>query len=114
MDLHFDVFYKEHKVGHIDVVNNIITNNILYNTDKEWFWHPFPKVTDFNNLFVMLKERLMPECRWTKEVLDSVGEKEYNVYRLIRKTHGIDADDFWWFRFDDEPNITYNDVKVRE
>ena len=111
MDLHFDIYHRYDKIGHIDVVDNKIINNIRY---KPEILHPFPILRNINALYYFLKERIMSESRWTAEMLESVGESEYNVYNLVKKTHGVDIDDFWWFKFDTDPeDLSFDDVRVR-
>lgn len=106
-----DIYRKNECVGRLEIIEGRLIKNEVYTSD--WHKHPFPRTTEIYHMANALKDRLMPECRWTPEVLAYIGESEYNVYRLLRKTHGIDRDDFWWFKFDDE-DITYEDVKVRD
>lgn len=35
----------------------------------------------------------------------------YNRYAIIRETHGIMVDDYYWLRFDDEKDLCWDDVK---
>lgn len=61
----------------------------------------------------VLNERVMCEDRWTLQLLEHLGLKEFNVYEILKKTHGVDVDDFSWIRFSGE-DIAWDDVKVRE
>lgn len=45
-------------------------------------------------------------------LLQSLGIKEYDCYAIVRKTHGIMSDDFFWIRFSGE-DIKYDDIRVR-
>ena len=47
-------------------------------------------------------------------MLRSMGLKEYNVYDILRVTHGVDIDDFMWLKFDeDDKSLCWDDVRVR-
>lgn len=49
-----------------------------------------------------------------KELLASLGLTEYNPYEIVRKTHGVNYDDYLWVRFPGEENLHWEDVKIRD
>lgn len=56
----------------------------------------------------------MPECRWTPMLLESIGLEEFNIYEILRKTHGVSTNDFTWFKFDEYPvSLCYEDMCLR-
>lgn len=36
------------------------------------------------------------------EILEFLGLKEYNIYEIVKKTHGVKVSDFIWMEFDNE------------
>ena len=111
MDISFDVHYRYEKTGRVELSNCKIVKNECYTDDP--LKCPCSRIKDYFTMVEFMKGRLMCETRWTPEMLESIGLKEYNVFEIFKKTHGVDVDDFVWFSFDDE-NITWDDVKVRD
>ena len=111
MELKFNIYWKYDKIGRIEVKDYKIVKNEWYTSDR--CLRLYAKVTDYGVLFNLLQRRIMPRHRWTKEFLDEVGEPEYNVYRLLYKTHGLDVADYMWFEFDGQ-HLNYDDIKVRD
>ena len=110
LNLNFDFMFKDEVVGHVEIVDNQLVENIVYD-DCPWK-HLCIKIKTLPGILEVLNERVMCEERWTPEFMEHFGLKEFNVYEILKKTHGIDVDDFSWIRFSGE-NITWNDVKVR-
>ena len=111
MDMIFDVFWRDEKTGHVEIKNNILVKNECY-TDN-----PLKcgcgKIKDYLTMEEYMKTRIMCLERWTPEMLDYIGLKEYNLFEIFKRTHGIDRDDFEWFKFEGE-DLTWEDVKVRD
>ncbi len=105
-----DVYHRDEKVGRLEIADGKLIKNEVY-TDKLIF-HPFPNSKTFKNIASILKSRVICRERCTDEMLESMGLKEYNVYDILRSTHGVDIDDFIWFKFDGE-DITWEDVRAR-
>lgn len=111
LNLSFDFMFKNEVVGHVEIVDNKLVKNIVYD---DCFWkHLCPKTTTLPGILEVLNERVMCEDRWTPQLLEHLGLKEFNVYEILKKTHGVDVDDFSWIRFSGE-DIVWDDVKVRE
>lgn len=69
------------------------------------------KVSRFELGDIILKSRCFDIGRPDKDkILAYFGLKEYNVYDICRKTHGMMAQDNIWMRFDSE-EIEWEDIK---
>lgn len=51
--------------------------------------------------------------RCNEWLINKMGLKEYNVWKIFRITHGVDGADAIWFKFDDAKDLCYNDLMVR-
>ena len=61
-----------------------------------------------------LKWRVFPETRVNaEELLAALGLKSYNRWAIVRKTHGVMADDEIWLRFKGE-TLKHRDVTLRK
>ena len=61
-----------------------------------------------------LKWRTFPPTRVNaKELLASLGMQTFNRWGIVRKTHGVMADDEIWLRFKGE-TLTHRDVCLRK
>lgn len=61
-----------------------------------------------------LKWRTFPESRANaKELLKALGIEAYNRWAIVRKTHGVMADDEIWLRFKGEEHLRHRDVCLR-
>lgn len=61
-----------------------------------------------------LKWRTFPPTRTNvDELLRALGLNAYNRWGIVRKTHGVMADDEIWIRFNGE-NLTHKDVCLRK
>lgn len=105
-----DVMYMNTKVGRLEIVNGKLIKNEVY-TDNI-MEHPFPNSHTLMDILGILKNRVICKERFDDDLKRMTGIKEYNVYDLLHNTHGVDIDDFTWFKFDGE-DITWNDVRVR-
>lgn len=105
-----DVMYKDKKVGRLEVVDGKLIKNEVYT--KNILEHPFPKHNSFGSIEQRIKDRVICESRYSEEIKESLGGKEYSIYTLFRDTHGVDVDDFIWFKFDGE-NLCWDDVRAR-
>lgn len=111
MDMVFDVFWRDEKTGHVEIKNNTLVRNECYTEDL--IKCACGRIKDYLGMVSYMETRIMCKERWTPEMLDSIGLKEYNLFEIFRRMHGIDIDDFTWFRFEGE-DLTWDDVKVRD
>ena len=112
VSLHCDIYYRDEKVGRLDlegltlIKNEVYTNNIMK--------HPFPRSTNAMQILGIIEERVICEERCDEAILRSMNLTEYNVYDVFKANHGIDIDDFIWFKFDGEgDDVCWDTVKVR-
>lgn len=69
----------------------------------------------YEDLLGFYEDRCFPEERANcKAVLKSLGLDYYDVELICRKTHGQQFDDFIWLQFSDEPQVCWNDIKLRD
>lgn len=99
--LKFDVMWKNEMVGRIEIVEGVLIKNESYN--KEWWKNYWAKMTNSYNILMSLQNRCFDRARPDKdELLEYLGLSEYNVYKIVRRTHGMILGDQIWFRFDDD------------
>ncbi len=68
---------------------------------------------DRERIYEFIKSRCMEEGRGDiEEILEELGLEEYDPWKMVQITHGVDWDDFYWIRFEGE-NLTWEDVRVR-
>ena len=108
---HLQLFDKENLVADIYIENGVFK---IEKYDKRIGHQLFlADNIDFNIFKDIISTRVFSDKRPDlKELLEQLGLKEYDLYDIIRKTHGLMFFDYLWFKFDDE-NINYNDIKIR-
>ena len=106
----FDIYHRYDKTERIEIIDGKLIKNEVY-TEK-LVCHLCPRAKTLMAVVAALKERIICEERFDEEIQKILGLKEYNLYKILRKTHGVDVDDFIWLKFDDE-DITWDDVRVR-
>lgn len=104
-----DVMYKNEVTGHLVVRNGKVNYKAFTNDIHKIL---FPADTLGINILRIILERVIPACRCDSVMLDYFGLEEYDAYEIFKQTHGIDIDDFKWFRFAGE-SLTWDDVRVR-
>lgn len=111
MNLDFEVLVKDKVTAHVKVVNNVVDvqrfTNIAY---EQPFLHQ-PVSLEFVKHF--LKRRAVSaDKEGIDEILRNLGIEKYDVVDILKKTHGVDWDDFMWIRFKGD-KTQYNDIKLR-
>lgn len=112
----FDVFWREDIVAGVTVNFSNQEVWVKQYTDNKLI-KPFVK--DDSDLTVtdvldFLESRCFPKSRANvDEVLNLLGLTYYRPLDIVRKTHGVQWDDFMWIRFKGE-DLTFEDVKVRD
>ena len=107
--IEFDYMCKDRMITHVKVtgVKVEIQNFSDFAPERPFGIHLKPK---YENFLYLLEQRCMPETRPNKrEVLCGI---EYDRLRIIRRTHGVMAQDTYWMRFGGE-KITWNNVKIK-
>lgn len=113
----FDVMWMDDVIATVDlkpanggkpyVINYISTFNKQFSPNMEGH-------IELEELEKWLKWRTFPPTRANAgELLESLGMQAYNRWGIVRKTHGVMADDEIWLRFKGE-NLTHQDVCLRK
>ena len=107
-----DIYHRDKKVGRLEIENGKLIKNECYTSDI--FEHPCARAKTVMDVLSMLAERVLPPCRCDEWLLNKMGLKEYNVWKIFKINHGINGQDFIWFKFDDDRrDLSYEDVRVR-
>lgn len=113
----FDVMLMDDVIASVDlkpdgsvkpyVINYITGFNKQFSPNPEGF------ITK-DELERWLKWRVFPETRVNAdELLAALGLNSYNRWAIVRKTHGVMADDEIWLRYKGE-KLTHKDVCLRK
>lgn len=113
----FDVMFMDEVIARVDlkpegsdkpyVINYIKGFNKQFSPDSEGY------ITK-EELERWLKWRVFPSTRVNaKELLAKPGLNNYNRWAIVRKTHGVMADDEIWIRFKGE-TLKHRDVTLRK
>ena len=108
------VYMKEELVSEIHIKNGRVT---FENRDYLPIWLPFGVKTSatIDDLEEFYEERCFPRERANcKELVRRLGLDCYEPELICRKTHGLQFDDFIWLQFSDEPQVKWNDIKLRD
>lgn len=69
----------------------------------------------FDDFEWFIMDRCVPKTRCrVYRYLHSIDLQDYDVYDIIRKTHGADTRDYYWLKFEDESGVCFNDVRLRD
>ncbi|WP_100405215.1 hypothetical protein [Bacillus solitudinis] len=87
--------------------------NFIEGFNKQFSPNPKGYITK-DELEKWLKWRVFPETRVNvDELLAALGLNSYNRWAIVRKTHGVMADDEIWLRFKGE-TLKHRDVTLRK
>lgn len=112
LNLCCDIYHANDKVGRLEIIHSRLVKNEVYTNNI--VERPFPASAKLLDILSILKDRVICEERCDKYMLKSMGLTEYNVYDILRVTHGVDIDDFIWLKFDeDKSDLCWDDVRVR-
>lgn len=113
--LRFSIMWKNDKMA--DVVMNQNTCKVSV---KKYSEHPLHQPFHMRNIGVrniydFVKRRVFEESRPDKaELLSHLNLKEYNPYAIVRRTHGVSYDDYLWIKFEDDTDLTWEKVHIRD
>lgn len=108
------VYNKEDLVCEIEVKGNTVN---FKNYTADILSLPFgvrdkATIDDLEDFF---EDRCFPKERVNcKSILNRLGLDCYEPELICRKTHGLQFDDFIWLQFSDEPQVCWNDIKLRD
>lgn len=108
----FSVFWKNEKTADVTVGENSVEVK-RYSTSpaKQLFYKD--RITRYE-LGEILRLRCWDENRdHLERYLNAIGLREFDPYKICRKTHGVMVQDPIWFCFEGE-DLRYEDVKFRE
>lgn len=112
VNLSFDYMFRDKKVAHVELLSNLEVKCERYSTDV--LDNPLPQGETAEKLLEMFEDRCFPRTRANAdELVKRLGLEVYDPIGIVRKTHGIQFDDFYWIRFEGE-DITWEDVKIRD
>ena len=112
--LDFEIFYKEAVIARVVVDRERQIVDVKQFTD-----HPVHKQFKQENITMQdiakwLRNRCFPETRFNKEqLLQDLGLKTYSPLAIVKKTHGLQFEDYYWVRFQGE-GVCYDDIKIRD
>jgi hypothetical protein len=112
----FDVMLFDDVIASVDLKpsgsNKPYVINYIKGFNKQFSPNPDGFITK-EELERWLKWRVFPETRVNRdELLAALGLNSYNRWAIVRKTHGVMADDEIWLRFKGE-NLKHCNVTLR-
>ncbi|MBU8908256.1 hypothetical protein [Desertibacillus haloalkaliphilus] len=113
----FDVMLFDDVIARVDLKPNGSDNpyviNYIKGFNKQFSPNPEGYITK-DELEKWLKWRVFPKTRANAdELLAALGLNSYNRWAIVRKTHGVMADDEIWLRFKGE-TLRHRDVTLRK
>lgn len=109
-----DYFYKNDLLTRIFVNDTSVT---FKNYSSNVILIAFGVRTEvtYADLLSFYEDRCFPRERGNaKDLLKGLGLDFYDPEAICRKTHGMQFDDFMWLQFSDEPQVKYEDIKIRD
>lgn len=110
----FKVYVKEKLISEVFVDGNNVS---FKNYSDFYLFLPFgvKESATYEDLMEFYEDRCFPRERANcKEILHNLGVDFYDPELICRKTHGLQFDDFIWLQFSDEPQVRWEDIKLRD
>lgn len=110
----FKVYVKEKLISAVFVDGNNVS---FKNYSDFYLFLPFgvKESATYEDLMEFYEDRCFPRERANcKEILHNLGVDFYDPELICRKTHGLQFDDFIWLQFSDEPQVRWEDIKIRD
>ena len=96
---------------------NVDGENVTFeNHPTKKIWQPFgiKEQVSWTDLDAFYKDRSVSNARENiVELLRHLDVDSFDPEYICRKTHGVQFDDFIWLQFSDEPQVTFDDIKLR-
>ncbi|MBF8984878.1 hypothetical protein IZY60_15155 [Lutibacter sp. B2] len=112
INLEFDYMQKGKVVAHVvvkaggEITCDLYTDDVMDN--------PLPFGNTGESLSHFFETRCFPQTRGNAaELLELLELKHYNPIAIVKKTRGLQNDDFYWIRFTDD-TATWNEIKLRD
>lgn len=107
----FQIMWKNKEVATVETFKDTDAVTIKRSPDFPQFLN---NTVDRRRVYEFIKSRCVEENRADiKAILSEMKLAEYNPWKMVQITHGVDWDDFYWIRFEGE-DIRWEDVRVRE
>lgn len=110
----FTIMYKDEPVMKVvwNIENRVVETTPLTSDPMKL---PLRFKPNHSQMFTFLEmrcfERNRPDCQW---LLEQHGLTEYNPYEIIKISHGVTFDDSYWFMFEGESGLLWEDMDVRK
>jgi hypothetical protein len=112
MNLKFEVRFQDELVAKIGIKDDKLEYAETY-TDVIYKQPFIKKPVTLKYVMSFLDKRSIPRDRTDIQgILRRLGLDHYDTIEILKNTHGVDYDDFFWIKFEGE-NISWNDVRVR-
>lgn len=112
--LNFEVFDKDTLLAKVSVdfdSQQVSLQQFSNNPVDRPFLYDSATVEDVLNF---LEFRCFPRTRFNcQELLSDLGLTHYNPLEIVRRTHGLQLEDFVWVKFEGE-DLTYDTIKLRD
>lgn len=97
----FRTYWQDKLTAEVIINNNdVIIKRYETNPCKQMFCKEHMTLYELGSI---LETRCWSEDRADlPEILEFLGLEEYNIYDIVRKTHGVKVSDYIWMEFDDE------------
>ena len=108
-DMEFDVLWLDDIVSHVKVGpgKDVMIDRFVIHPLKQIFCKD--RMTKYE-LGEVMRLRCVDENRADiKEYLEYIGLREYDIWKILRATHGAMSQDFIWIRFSGE-RLTAGDI----
>ena len=107
----FSIMNKDEEASRVRVNGNKVEVEILNPNPLLNYVSSMP--LDRFHLMERLELRCFPRNRVSaKKILEHMELQDYNILEIIKRTHGVKADDFAWIKFEGE-NLSFADVSRR-
>ena len=106
----FTIMYYNEEVMHVKFAEDGTVIIDKYTDEKDKL--PFYFIPDRQQMFTYIEGRCSERSRPDQaELLNLIGLDVYNPYEIVKKTHAVTPDDYFWFRYPGE-NLKWEDVDV--
>ena len=110
-NLEFYIYDKDTPVAYVKVLDNCKVYHESYSNNPGC--NPLiASPRDVDDVIKFLERRCPDRHNDAIDfILNHYGLSVYNPVEIVRKTHGVMIEDFYWIKFIDDPDYTWEDVK---
>lgn len=107
----FDYMHKNKVCSHVDFLSNLTFKVENYTNDLLETAFGLMEDRSYSALVEFFETRCCPKTRsGIEDILKNFGLEHFSAIDIVRQTHGVMTDDFHWVRFDNESNLTFEEV----